>query len=276
MSYLFCIKFKLKMSEFSNTLSHSAPKICAFCSKSTLKNIKIVVSQGCSPSCYSISNVPLEASTIKQENFFFDKSYSILDLQMLGEDSPVDSFDCINHEKTLKKSKSACKDLNLYNFPVQNRELRNAKTIFFNCPVSIDEIDEDDKISTPSLSDVIPNDFPCVKLQDPPKNRHRRRKERCTFNNETLSEQRIKGVLKKYELKKRYGFIKTDNSTIFLCEDDLILSGVHLKKFKESVSRKIPIYLEFNLKNILENGKEAQRAANIRAYFGIDPSANNV
>ncbi|OMJ93395.1 hypothetical protein SteCoe_3637 [Stentor coeruleus] len=264
------------MSNLPNTVSHSAPKICAFCSKSKLKNIKITVSQGCSPSSYAISNIPLEVSALKQENIFFDKSYSILDLQMLGEDSPVDSYDFINHEKTLKKSKSASEDLDLYSFPVQNSESRKTKTIFFNYPVSIDEIDEDDKISTPSLSDIIPNDFPCIKLQDPPKNRHRRRKERCTFNNETLSEQRIKGVLKNYKLKRRYGFIKTENSTIFLCEDDLILSGVHLKKFKDSVSRKIPIYLEFNLKTILENGKEVQRAANIQINFGNDSSVSNI
>ncbi|OMJ87712.1 hypothetical protein SteCoe_10556 [Stentor coeruleus] len=268
------IKNYYKMSTDLNPSSFSAPKICSFKSANCLKSITIVLSQGCSPSCYAISNIPLAMPPIKRVTNLYDLSDPSPDSKFLGELSPVDSIDIINYEKSLKKSKSLCYSFNPCIMAVRKTQTKG-KNIFFNNPVSIDELEEED-IQTPLVyTDIISKDLPCIKLQNPPKNRHRRRKERCTFTNEIVSEERFTGVLKKYKLKTRYGFIKTDNKKIFVCEDDLILSGVNIKKFKDSVRGKVQVYLDFNMKSYTENGKEIIRATKIEVKYGLENAGKN-
>ncbi|OMJ82085.1 hypothetical protein SteCoe_17303 [Stentor coeruleus] len=263
------------MSTDLNPSSFSAPKICSFKSRNCLKPITIVLSQGCSPSCYAIPNIPLPMPQIKKVSNLCDLSDLSLDPKLLGELSPVDSIDTINYEKSLKKSKSFCYSFNPCILDVRKTQTKG-KNIFFNNPVSIDELDEEDIQPNLFYTDILSKDLPCIKLQNPPKNRHRRRKERCTFNNEIVSEERFTGMLKNYKLKIRYGFIKTENKKIFVCEDDLILSGVNLKKFKDSVFSKAPISLDFNIKSYTENGKQVLRATKIEMKYGVDnPSKSN-
>jgi hypothetical protein len=106
-----------------------------------------------------------------------------------------------------------------------------------------------------------------VKLQNPPvpkKKSIEKRENRGHFVREEVIEDRHKGTLKFYQLKRRFGFIKLeDESDVFLCEDDLILSGINHKKFKENVMNKVPVEFTFKIKAYEENGKPKRKAIDI-------------
>ena len=92
-----------------------------------------------------------------------------------------------------------------------------------------------------------------------------KREKRGTFNEEQISEERFTGEIKFYQLKKRFGFISldVDKSDVFLCEDDLVLSGISIKKFKEAIFKKIQQRFSFHIKKYDENGNEKRKAINI-------------
>ena len=109
-------------------------------------------------------------------------------------------------------------------------------------------------------------DRPAFRLQHPPKKSLVKRELRGTFGFEYTSQDFFTGKLKFYQLKKRFGFITLDidESDVFLCEDDLVLSSINIKKFKEDVINRKPIYFTFNMKKYLENGKEKRKAVNVK------------
>lgn len=118
---------------------------------------------------------------------------------------------------------------------------------------------------------VSPNVFNSeVLLQQPPKIGLVKREIRGKFNEEEVSYERYTGKIKFYQLKKRFGFISLDEdrSDVFLCEDDLILSGISYKKFKEDIFNKSGLRLEFNIKKYLEGDKEKRKAINIAIFKG--------
>ena len=56
---------------------------------------------------------------------------------------------------------------------------------------------------------------------------------------------------------------------VFVCEDDMILSGQNLKKFKDDVFQKNPVFFEFNIKKYLNNhGEEKRKAVHIKVVEG--------
>ncbi|CAG9319674.1 unnamed protein product [Blepharisma stoltei] len=105
-----------------------------------------------------------------------------------------------------------------------------------------------------------------VILQAPPlKPAVLKRKKRGEFQDETIIQNRYTGILKFYKLKNRFGFIAMDDGStdVFICEDDLVLSGVNLKKFKQDVYNKIPIQLSFLIKEYEDKGKPKRKAVEI-------------
>ncbi|CAG9317848.1 unnamed protein product [Blepharisma stoltei] len=95
-----------------------------------------------------------------------------------------------------------------------------------------------------------------------------KREKRGQFNEEEVTQGKFTGKLKFYQLKKRFGFITldTDQADIFLCEDDLLLSGINHKKFKESIINKQPLSFRFHIKKYIENGKEKRKAIDIEVF----------
>ncbi|CAG9328493.1 unnamed protein product [Blepharisma stoltei] len=106
---------------------------------------------------------------------------------------------------------------------------------------------------------------PIILKSPPQKGSLVKREKRGKFNEEQVIEKKFTGKLKFYQLKKRFGFITldVDQADIFLCEDDLLLSGINHKKFKESVISKQPMSFRFHIKKYIENGKEKRKAIDI-------------
>jgi hypothetical protein len=110
-------------------------------------------------------------------------------------------------------------------------------------------------------------DLPCVTLQPPPLAKFRKRKERCTKENETVCSEVIYGVIDRYNLKKRFGKIKTSEQKFLVYEDDLVVSGVNLRHFKKAVLNKVNINVEFKIKKFEDNGIQKARPCDIRMIF---------
>ena len=92
-----------------------------------------------------------------------------------------------------------------------------------------------------------------------------KREQRGTFTEEEVSSERHFGEIKFYQLKKRFGFISLDidKSDIFLCEDDIVISKINMKKFKEIIFKKIPLRLSFLIKKYNESNVEKRKAIEI-------------
>lgn len=104
-------------------------------------------------------------------------------------------------------------------------------------------------------------------LSSPPKKKGIcKREDRGKFFNENTTSERSTGTLKFYQLKKRFGFITLDEdaSDVFLCEDDIVLSGIHHKHFKGTVLSSNPIHFSFRIKTYEENGKIKRKAIEIQ------------
>jgi hypothetical protein len=104
----------------------------------------------------------------------------------------------------------------------------------------------------------------------PKKKSLEKREYRGMFEVESVSNARYTGTLKFYQTKnKRYGFITLDEdgTDVFLCEDDLILSGINYKKFKEKVASKAPMKFIFNIKHYIENGKTKRKAVDLNLVY---------
>ena len=91
-----------------------------------------------------------------------------------------------------------------------------------------------------------------------------KREKRSTFENESISEEFFIGKIKFYNLKKRHGFISVEAADdVFLVEDELVLSGVLLRKFKDDIYNKKEKVLKFRIKKRCDNGKTKRIATNI-------------
>lgn len=100
-------------------------------------------------------------------------------------------------------------------------------------------------------------------LQHPPKKV--KRVKRGSFAEETVLSSRVHGTTKFYNLKKRFGFItqENDSSDVFVCEDDLVLSDVNYKKFKEEVAAGRKPRFEFSVKIYQEKAQEKKKAVDL-------------
>ena len=117
----------------------------------------------------------------------------------------------------------------------------------------------------------VPLPAPCAEegkasfqLQHPPKKKVKRVK-RGIFAEETVLSSRVRGTTKFYNLKKRFGFItqESDSSDVFLCEDDLVLSAVNYKKFKEEVAAGLKPRFEFSVKVYQDKAQEKKKAVDL-------------
>lgn len=105
-------------------------------------------------------------------------------------------------------------------------------------------------------------------LQPPPKKA--KRAQRGTFASENVLSSRMCGTLKFYNLKKRFGFISPDNFSfdVFLCEDDLVLSDINHKKFKEEVAAGLKPRFEFSVKEYREKDQQKKKAVALKLLDG--------
>jgi hypothetical protein len=211
-----------------------------------------------------------------KENVFFNQNVPISDLRKLGEDDNVNKlFD--KWEQTQKKynawvsaSGSPAKfspikpSLSFPKFPF----LISPPPGFENItPKTFSDLSTESETS-PSrmLRKIIPLPTNEVKLKPAPiKFGWTKREQRGLFNKEEISSERYTGTIKFYQLKKRLGFIKLDldGSDIFLCEDDLVISMINIKKFKEAIYNKLTISMRFLIKKYFESTVEKRKAVDI-------------
>lgn len=239
------------------TSSSSAPKINSnFLFKPTYINSS-TLSQGVSPSEYKTENCPL----FSNHKIFFDENSTILELHMLGELSPLDPINNLENSQK-RKSRSVTRSLSFK----KPERVYPTKFPFINISPTVPEVDEDYSLKSPiSFSDS--TDLPYVQLQAPPLNRYKKRRERCSHENEEVNLKVIEGEVKRYNLKNRFGFIYYKQQKVNVYEDDLILSGTNIKKFKDLVKKKCKIIVEFQLKKVFEEGVEKLRPINIQVII---------
>jgi len=251
------------------------------------------VSPGISPSAYAVQNFPVEhSSNCKNNNVFFCSEVPINWLQQLREFSIIEEDDesslrlaknwQVNKVLLEKWESKSCsrvrtdsetfhKNLQKEPFPLEKTPPppgfpeQSAK---FNWA----DIGSDSDFTPSSNGSQMPTiQVNEIKLQKPPRKGIEKREERSNFESEQVSDQMHTGKLKFYHLKKRFGFITLDkdSSDVFLCEDDLVLSGIHIKKFKESVLKKEEVSFSFYIKEYNENAKQKRKAISIQI---INPS----
>ena len=233
--------------------SLSAPKINSnFSSKPTYVN-NTTVSQGVSPSEYKIEN----SLCFSNKKIFFDDNLTVIELHILGELSPFDPIDNLDSLQK-RRSKRVARSLSFS----KTDKVFPTKCNFLNIQ-AVSEVDDDHSLKSPlSLSDS--TDLPFVQLHPPPLNRYKKRRERCTHNNEEVNSEVIEGEIKRYNLKKRFGVICFYQQKVNVYEDDLILSGTNIKIFKDLVKKKCKIMVMFQLKKVFEEGVEKLRPINIQ------------
>ena len=97
--------------------------------------------------------------------------------------------------------------------------------------------------------------------------RFKRRKERCRVLNEGICEEIVTGRIERYNLKGRFGKLVSGSHTLWVYEDDLVVSGVNLRKFKKSVRKKSQIQVTFCIKKASEAGEIKLRPVNIQLKY---------
>jgi cold shock CspA family protein len=95
-----------------------------------------------------------------------------------------------------------------------------------------------------------------------------KRIDRIKFDKEILDDTFTTGILKFYNKKKRFGFIapiEDKGGDVFLCEDDIIISGINLKDFKDRVTNQDPatIRFSFHIKVYEEKGRTKRKAVDV-------------
>jgi hypothetical protein len=222
------------------------------CSKSTML--------GLNPKPSSSNNPDTKISVIlagpKQNPDFLTQS------DLYKNINPINSVKTIEDLKTLIKPKRSGYYLNY----VHKTYLGKPKTVKNSSKnsKSIEKLEKNNIFPEEPFENSKMRSFSSLQPDNKMRNKHVKRKERCDHDDEIVSVEKYSGILKKYHLKARYGFIKSDSKKVFLCEDELVLSGINLKKFKDCVFNKIPICLEFKLKSFAHNGKEILSATQIQ------------
>lgn len=238
-----------------NSGSFSAPKITTFSIRSLKIDIEPTISNESSPSSYSIINQPLFSSGSSTAQAFFDESTPISSFHLIADLSSDDSFDALSLKESIRRNKSDGKMK--INFGDNAQPYKN---IMFE--EDNEETSEDSHINDPKLLDVCR-----VQLKQPPIGKFKKRKERCVNNGHVIIKEKAKGIVQNYCLKKRFGFVKTDNSKIFVYEDDIALSGISLRQFKSLISKKVKITVEFDVAKVIESDKEKLKAINIKFIY---------
>ncbi|OMJ75544.1 hypothetical protein SteCoe_25278 [Stentor coeruleus] len=239
----------------------------------------------------------------KAKNIFFNSSIAISELKQLGDIEPIpEEYDQISElqswdrnqkqvERWLSKSSSA-RPSDPAKFHLELQKLKKVKIItpeelhftppppgFPDKPEAkpspekrkrwVDFSSDSDLSGTPNESNFHPIKIPVqtsnVILKPPPlKPGLVKREKRSKFENERISENFYIGKLKFYNLKKRHGFITIpDGGDVFLVEDELALSGIYLRKFKDDVFKQKVFNLKFRIKTRFDNNKENRIATNI-------------
>ena len=211
-------------------------------------------------------------------NIFFNSNTSISELRRIGEEANIEELFVTWGQAQKQFNEWASNNSSPYrNSPIKPSQKFSKYPFLLTPPPGFEGIKPTYPISDNSteseispagcilsLCEVESND---VKLQPVP-NKYGlvKREQRGTFVEEALSEKRVTGEIKFYQLKKRFGFITLDQdqSDIFLCEDDLVLSGVNIKRFKEAVFKKVTQKFSFFVKNYFENGCEKRKAVEIK------------
>lgn len=234
--------------------SLSSPNIMALLKENIPPMHLSGISPGVSPSAYKILNLPLDQPFYFKTNIFFANDASLYELQLLGENNPIDEYSTEDRLKSIRKAKSACSRV-------------KSCYLISKDKVIIEDLEESTQVSDKSPKDIQPRRIEIkekvVILRKPP---NKKRLERCTFEDEKVTIRKFRGKIKTYNLKKRFGFVKVDNDEkleLFICEDDLVLSGVNMKNFKDCVYKKKPILLRFNIKKHIKEEKEIQKAVEI-------------
>ena len=253
------------MQEYVTSYSFSAPKILGssnspiFCFNTG--KLSPTISPGESPSCFVIRNFPVEHSgKNKNRNFFFNSDVSLNELKKLAEIPTIkeeddDQLSSINPQE-LFLCKSASQKQVFSPSYIKHKERCNENS----------EEKAHEKFFLAQGPRFVPITVPQIILQRPPaRPGNLKREKRGTFNDEMISFDRYTGFLKFYNLQKRFGFIKVINEEfdVFICEDDMLLSGQNLRKFKDDVYKKHLIDLEFNIKKYLNSGIEKMKAIHI-------------
>ncbi|CAG9326285.1 unnamed protein product [Blepharisma stoltei] len=239
----------------------------------------------------------------KPQNIFFNASISISQLKVMGDidvideevdESPENNKNCETNKSRIDNKKNKSSSPNSEEAENIEGELLKVRKIDELLPLektppppgfekpkapkkkfNWSEVGYDSDFTPTPVSEIKPMEkivnhieisHEPVVLQAPPlKPAILKRKIRGNFEAEKVSGIRHTGILKFYQLKKRFGFISMDDNSkdVFLCEDDLILSGVNHKKFKQDVYNKVPVHLSFLLKEYEEKGQLKRKAVEI-------------
>ncbi|OMJ91496.1 hypothetical protein SteCoe_5990 [Stentor coeruleus] len=216
-------------------------------------------------------------------NVFFNSSISITELKKIGEDASIEEL-YLTWGETQKKFNEWASNTSspVKNSPAKITPKLTKYPFLLTPPPGFEKIKPIQLSSTSTESEISPtldkrklcqvseND---VKLQAPPsKFGLIKREKRGTFNKECIVGEMFTGELKFYQLKRRFGFISldVDKSDVFLCEDDLVLSGISIKKFKEAIFKKVQLMFMFSIKNYNENGIDKRKAINVKLLTDIN------
>lgn len=159
-----------------------------------------------------------------------------------------------------KASKKVSKSLNFLNFPHGHIEGFNS----FRCFYSLNKYFKATSLRGSSKNQENSN---FIEKKGKNSGRFKRRKERCSHLNEKICEDFVYGRIERYNLKARFGKIVFGNQKLWVYEDDLVLSGVNLRKFKESVKKKYRIVTKFLIKQVNEGEKMIFRPASIQVQY---------
>lgn len=234
--------------------SLSSPNIMTLLNENVSFRNFTTISPGISPSNSRIMNIPLDRLYKNELGLFFANDISQSEYKLLGGNSPIDDFSPCKKYKSLRKSKSVCTSLNF-------RFAQTKNSIIAEDPEEAILIR--DRTPIEKAIQGIKGNEKVVILKKPP---NKTRIKRGTFEDEKVTIKKYTGKIKTYNLKKRFGFIKVDceeKLEIFVCEDDLVLSGVNIKQFKDRVCKKCVIQLRFNIKMHLIKEKKVQKAVEI-------------
>ncbi|OMJ79009.1 hypothetical protein SteCoe_21038 [Stentor coeruleus] len=234
--------------------SLSSPNIMSLLNEKIPLSDLITISPGMSPSNYRIYNAPLDQLCNNTIHMLFANDISQLEHKLLGGNSPIDEFLPGNKSRFFRKAKSVCSRL-------KSKFVQSKNSIIAEDPEEANFIPE--KIPIMELAQGIKIKEKVVILKKPP---NKNRLQRGTFEGEKVTIKKYTGKIKTYNLRKRFGFIKADGDEkleVFICEDDLVLSGINMKQFKDRISKKGLIQLRFNIKMHFIKEKKVNKAVEI-------------
>jgi hypothetical protein len=240
----------------------------------------------------TIDKLLIDLSRRKQQNVFFNDSLTIEELHKLGNVKPIEEVDESDSEarRRLPCTSSGKAPTRILTPNAENLSKPTAPLQGFQ-PAAIKvepqkrvlwaDLSSDSSctptprplkahnITLEALSEAI-KPVPVILLEPPKKKALHKRMERCQYEVEQVVETRKKASLKFYNLKKRFGFITLieDSSDIFLCEDDVLLSGQNFKQFKDAVAKRRPISLLCDVISYENRGVAKLKAVNIEVHIG--------